>query len=222
MNKVVIFDFDGTICNTFSDCVLCYNQVLREHGFPERKEEVFASVFGRMLHEIVAEVLPEDSRDEETVNEIANAYRACYKDSEKKNSLPFPGVPEVLKALSERGIFLAVNSNKLTSMLSGMTEKAFPDIEFAAIVGASDALPGKPDPAGVDFILQELDVPKEAAVYVGDGKSDILTAGNAGIPAVYVSWGQGKKEGALPGQVVRQADTAEELLREILELLGEA
>ena len=68
----------------------------------------------------------------------------------------------------------------------------FPGNYFDAVVGYSEERPSKPDPYGVQLICQECECTSMEAIYIGDGKSDVITAANAGIPCVYVSWGQGK------------------------------
>ena len=189
MMKAVIFDFDGTICDTLSDCADCYNYVLRRFGFPEREEDVYRRVFGNTLYEIVRRILPEEESTEENIAAVASCYRKTYASWEKKKSLPFPGVSEALQKLHDEGLVLAVNSNKPQEILRAMTEEIFPGL-FSEVIGFSPELPGKPDPAGVRLILEKHDVAPENAVYVGDGKSDIDTAENAGLPIVFVTWGQ--------------------------------
>ena len=56
-------------------------------------------------------------------------------------------------------------------------------------MGAQDGIRPKPAPDGVYRALADLDVDKSRAVYVGDGETDMKTAGNCGIPAVAVTWG---------------------------------
>ncbi len=189
MKKAVIFDFDGTICDTLSDCADCYNAVLRSFGYPEKSEDIYRSVFGNTLAEIVRRILPEEERSREKIDAVAACYRKTYASWDKKKSLPFPGVMDSLLKLREAGLVLAVNSNKVQEILIDMTEHAFPGI-FSEVIGHSSELPGKPDPAGVLSILGKYGLTAADAVYVGDGRSDIETAENAGIPIVFVTWGQ--------------------------------
>ena len=70
MLKLIVFDFDGTLVDTFEDCVDAFNQALTDNGFPARDPKDYRHVFGQALPVIMKEVLPEDHRDPETVEKV--------------------------------------------------------------------------------------------------------------------------------------------------------
>lgn len=191
MKKLIIFDFDGTLVDTITDVGLCFNEALFRCGFPQHPIEAFGGFAGGNLETVVSKLLPAEARSKENIDAVKTVYRQCYLHSGKPNTAPYPGIMELLEALKYRGIKLAVNSNKGQVLLDDMVEKIFPSEFFDAVVGYLETRPSKPDPFGVELILQKTACAVCDAVYVGDGASDIATARNAGMDMAFVSWGQG-------------------------------
>ena len=112
-------------------------------------------------------------------------------NSRKTNTRPYPGMWKLLHNLKMQGFLLAVNSNKGQILLDDMVARLFPQGLFDSVVGYLETRPSKPDPYGVAMIAQECGCGVDQAIYIGDGISDVQTAINAGIPCVFVTWGQG-------------------------------
>ena len=109
--KLVIFDLDGTLLDTVEDVADCFNMALREHRFPERSLDEIASLVGGDLETIVSRLLPSDASQND-VSEVKASYRRLYAASEKPKTHPYAGVQELLDALYDQGVSLAVNTNK--------------------------------------------------------------------------------------------------------------
>ena len=192
MKKVLIFDFDGTLVDTVTDVGLCFNEALKQYGFPQHPLKNFDRFVGGNLETVVSGMLPERERTEENISKVKTLYRRLYLASDKPHSKPYPGVEPMLFELHRRGYRLAINSNKGQTLLDSMVEALFPAGTFDSVVGYDEARPSKPDPYGVDMICAQCGCTRRDAVYIGDGESDLNTAKNAEIPFVYVTWGQGK------------------------------
>ena len=201
MRTLVIFDFDGTLVNTITDVALCFNEALRQCGYPTHPLERFGRFVGGDLETVVSRMLPPEERRESAIDAVKTLYRQLYLQSEKPNTKPYPGVMELLREMKARGYKLAVNSNKGQVLLDDMVNKMFPTAFFDAVVGYQEGKPSKPEPYGVD------------AVYVGDGDSDVATAVRAEIPCVFVTWGQGANKKRTEPNVLACVDSAEELKR---------
>ena len=213
MKKLFIFDFDGTVVDTITDVGLCFNEALRQNDLPQHPLKRFDSFVGGNLETVVSRMLPPDAVTEENITRVKTIYRSLYLASTKPNTKPYPGLMELLAELKAAGALLAVNSNKGQQLLDDMVEKTFPAGFFDAVVGYREDCPSKPDPYGVNLICEICGCTD--AVYIGDGKSDLDTAENAGIPCVFVLWGQGTEEDRKdPRAEARAADAAE--LRNIL------
>ena len=193
MKKLAIFDFDGTLFDSVWDVVICFNRTLEIHGFPTLTHEEYLDRLGGNIDEIVSLIL-KDKSTAENIELVKNTYSKLYSQSPKDNTKPFAGTHEVLKALQDKGILLAINSNRTTDSIRGYVDEFFKDIDFKAIEGHDPSYPSKPSPCGVERIMGKLEVTKDETVYIGDSITDIRTSQNAEIDCILVRWGYGRKE----------------------------
>lgn len=214
--RLIIFDFDGTLVDTITDVGICFNQALKNCGLPQHPLERFSSFAGGNLETVVSKMLPADQVTQENIDRVKTCYRSLYLASSKPNSKPYEGMMELLQDLKKNGCKLAVNSNKGQVLLDDMTEKIFPARFFDSVVGYLESRPSKPDPAGVKLIAEQTGCSLEHAVYVGDGESDVQTAQNAGIPCVFVTWGQGSAPDEGSAEWLQQAKNVEQLRQLLL------
>ena len=212
MKKLVIFDFDGTLFDSIEDVVICFNKALTQYNLPALTRDEYIPCLGGDIDEIVSLVLGENSKSL-NIESFKETYLNMYNSSEKENTLPFANIKETLKKLQDKNILLAINSNRLTYSLNEFVGKYFGDIDFVGVEGHSYPNPPKPDPYGVNKIIEKADVDIRDVVYVGDSSKDIETAKNAGIDCVLVSWGYGNQkdyENPYPSRVI---DEVGELLQ---------
>jgi phosphoglycolate phosphatase len=102
---------------------------------------------------------------------------------------PYEHMVESLHVLKDAGIIITVFSNKPHSSAVNVVETIFGKGMFDYIQGQTDRIPIKPDPTGVFEILDKFGCNKDECLYFGDTNTDMLTARNAGVTAVGVSWG---------------------------------
>ena len=216
MVKCAIFDFDGTLVNTVTDVIYCMNEALKVNNFPVREYDYVKNLIGKNLDEIVTRIVPEDSASEAVIAKVKNSYRKIYSEYDKPNTIPFPGIKEMLMQLKDSNIFIAVNSNKGQDLLVKMTEDIFGKGYFDTIVGYDPDYPSKPDPYGALYTIKQLNISHAEAVYIGDSSIDIVTAQNAGIPIVFVGWGIGDNQEITDKYGVSIIDNAMELLQKII------
>ena len=190
MKKLAIFDFDGTLFDSIDDVVISFNKVLKEFDFPTLTREEYIPCLGGNIDEIVSKVLGVNSTPQ-NIETVKKNYLELYNSSKKENTLPFPHSGEVLKNLQDKGILLAINSNRLNYSLNELVEKYYSDIGFVLIEGHKIDFPCKPDPLGVNNILEKANVSSDDAFYIGDSITDIKTAENANVDCIIVKWGYG-------------------------------
>ncbi len=190
--KLAIFDLDGTLVNTIEDVCGCFNQALENCGHPRVNATVIAALVGKPLPVIVRGLLPESASDDE-VNAVAGEYRRVYGASEKPNTKPYPGIPEMLGHLRAAGVRLAVNSNKPHEAAVEVVNRMFPSFDID-VAGFGSVSTTKPDPAGANLLMERACVAPDDTVYVGDTVVDVDTAEAAGVRCVLVTWGQGTSE----------------------------
>ena len=211
MKKLVIFDLDGTLLNTIADLAASTNQALRHFGYPEHPIEAYRFFVGNGINKLFERALPESERTEENVLRIRSQFIPYYNEHNADLSMPYAGIPETLKALQDKGLMLAVASNKYQAATEKLITHYFPTLRFVKVLGQREGIPVKPDPTIVHNILKETDVNKEEVLYVGDSGVDMQTALNAGVDAVGVSWGFRPRTELEPFRPLAIIDRAEEL-----------
>jgi phosphoglycolate phosphatase len=210
--QAVIFDFDGTLLDTLQDLAESVNGVLNRSGFPEHSLEAYRHFVGDGVEELARRVLPDGHRDEATVNTILAAIREDYRQRWPNHTRPYEGIPELLDALTARGVKMAIVTNKPDDSTRTMAARLLHRWKFDVIVGATPDLPKKPDPKGALEIAQRLGLPPGAFLYVGDSDIDMKTANAAGMYPVGALWGFRTAD-----ELIRNG--AKALIRKPLELL---
>ena len=190
MNKLVIFDLDGTLLNTIADLAAGVNHTLAAHDLPQHTIDEYTLMVGNGMRKLVMRALPgELAADDAFVDGMLAEFLNYYADHIDVHTKPYPGVPELISTLSAQGYRLAVASNKIQAGAEKLIQEFFPGIPFVAVMGNSPLYPLKPDAAVVEYIMDKAGTDRAHTVMIGDSGTDIQTARNAGIPVIAVSWG---------------------------------
>ncbi|MBD5314312.1 MAG: HAD family hydrolase [Bacteroides sp.] len=190
MKQLVIFDLDGTLLNTISDLGSATNYALRKCGYPEHQLSIYPQMVGNGITRLIERALPEDVRDQqEIVEKVREYFKEYYDEHQADLTVPYPGIPQLLKELSDMKVKIAVASNKYQAAVVSLIRHYFPDLEWSAVEGQKDGIPTKPDPSIVFEILAKCPVPKSKVLYVGDSGVDMETARRACVDSCGVSWG---------------------------------
>lgn len=187
MKSLVIFDLDGTLLNTIADLGDACNYALRTLGYSEHALSTYNYMVGNGVRKLIERAEPD--ADPQTIEKLLSLFREYYDEHCTDHTEPYPGIPELLNNLTEKGIGIAVATNKYHSAAEKIIRHYFPEIPFVAICGQIEDRPVKPDPSIVFAILNEYPTPKSSTLYVGDSAVDIETARRACIESVGVSWG---------------------------------
>jgi len=185
MDRIAIFDMDGTILYTLEDIVLGLNYALRVHGYPEKTtEEIRAYVGNGILNEVRCS-LPEGT-DEESMMAVYDTFNKWYALHCMDHTRPYEGILDLLSDLKDMGIRCAVVSNKGDYAVQELNESIFRGL-FDMSLGEKAGIRRKPAPDMVYEVMRGMNA--SSAVYIGDSEVDSETAENAGIPCILVSWG---------------------------------
>ena len=186
---LAIFDLDGTLLNTIADLATATNYALRTAGFPMHAPESYPFMVGNGVTRLLERALPEAERTPENVELLRTHFKEYYGTHLADNTVPYPGIPELLALLRARGVNVAVASNKYQAAVDRLIRDFFPTVEWAAIEGQKEGVPVKPDPSIVFEILGKCPTPKDDVIYIGDSGVDMETAYRAGVTSIGVTWG---------------------------------
>ena len=185
--RAVIFDLDGTLLNTLDDLAGAVNHALALHGYPVRSLEEIRRFVGNGIANLIHRALP-DGVDADTEEAVLADFRAYYAVHNMDVTAPYEGVREMLAALRDAGIPMALVSNKIESAVEALRCHFFAD-SIAVAIGDDPSRPRKPAPDGTYAALARLGVSADEAIFVGDSDVDVDTARNAGMRMLAVTWG---------------------------------
>jgi len=207
--NTIIWDMDGTLLDTLDDLADSVNAALAEFGQPLRTRNEIRSFIGNGVIRLVELSVP-DGKENPQFEEIFSFFQRHYAKNCRNKTKPYVGLDKVLPELKRRGCRMAIVSNKIDSAVQSLTNLHFKDTMDLAI-GNSERLRRKPYPDEVLEALRIFGAEKASAVYIGDTEVDLMTAENAGVDCICVSWGYRDRQALLSSGAKVIADTPEEL-----------
>ena len=214
MYKAVIFDLDGTLLNTLEDLKNSVNYALKKNNMPERSIDEVRAFVGNGVAKLIERAVPGGTTDAARETVFAD-FKAHYGVHCEDSTKPYPGITALLDELNEAGIKTAVVSNKLDSAVKKLCKKYFGD-RLAAAIGDIEGRRRKPYPDAIFAAIEEIGVPAEKSVYIGDSDVDVMTAKNSGMDCIAVSWGFRSKEVLKAAGASVIAENTDELREKLL------
>ena len=184
--RVLLFDLDGTLCDTDEMLIQSFFALYKKYRpakIRTREELIYFS--GPPIKKTLVDEFPDYSFEE--------IYKA-FQETSRELYLPyvkaFDNEIETLKKLKEAGYLLGVVTNKGAPLTKYSLEVAHIDGLFDVVISADDVNAPKPSPLGIDKALERLAIADKGKVlYIGDNDIDYETACNAGTDAMLVTWG---------------------------------
>lgn len=191
--KLCVFDLDGTLINSLGDLALAMNYSLKKNGLAPYDVDKYRYFVGDGVPMLVKRALAGNYNEELWTQALAdfNDYYGAHNDDLTR---PYEGAGKLFSELTRRGVKYAVLSNKPDNFVRVLVAKMFPDAHFAKVMGKLDRFPKKPDPASLNFIIDEQGVEKDETLYIGDSNVDIFTGHGAEVKTVGALWGFRTKE----------------------------
>jgi 2-phosphoglycolate phosphatase len=205
--RAVIFDLDGTLVDAYAAIHESIGVVLDAFGRPPITRDETRRMVGHGLEVLVAKAV-----GEENVAEGVRLFRERYERVGLEATRLLPGAELVTRRLFERGIRLAIASNKPARFTRPLLESLGLSSRFGFVAGPDDGFPPKPAPHMVFMALATLAVPARDAVFVGDMPIDVATARAAQLPIIALPSGSATRkelEACSPDAIV---ENLEELL----------
>lgn len=188
--KACIFDLDGTLTNTLESMTYSVNLTLKEMGLSQITKDQCRMFVGNGARVLIEESLKvSGDLKASRIEEGMKIYGRIFDQNCTYHVTPYEGIPEMLKALKDRGIHLAVLSNKPDRQTVKVVKEIFGDNIFDYAQGQKDGIRRKPAPDGVWYLMEQMQVSKEECLYIGDSEVDAATGKNAGLKTIGVLWG---------------------------------
>ena len=210
MTKAIVFDLDGTLLDTLADLAASTNYALRSCGMPEHSIDDVRRFVGNGVRMLMTRAVP-DGESNPRFDEAFSVFRQHYMQHCLDTTCPYPGIMEALARLKEKGMMLAIVSNKMQAATEELRQHFFSQYIDVAI-GESAAVRKKPAPDTVNEALRLLGISHDEAIYVGDSDVDIDTARAAMMPCASVLWGFRDRQFLLNHGATRLLSSPEELL----------
>lgn len=187
MIKAVVFDFDGTLVDSFEDIARAANHSLATLGFPTYPVDQVKKRVGRGLENLMRSLLPPDSNG--ILDEAVRELRRYYADHPSDYSTTYPGVHELLDWIGEQNLLRVVLSNKTDPFVQTISSNLELSSRMEEIHGHREEFPLKPDPASLIWILSRHGIAPEDSLMVGDHLPDLELSRNAGTQFCAVTYG---------------------------------
>ena len=214
MNKMVIFDLDGTLLDTLDDLCNSVNYSLRTNNFPERSLAEVRTFVGNGIRLLIERSVPEGT-SKELIDKTFECFKTYYAVHCNDKTKTYPGVMDMLKELKKNGYKIAVISNKAQYAVTKLCDIYFNNLLDDA-VGARENVAKKPSPDALYICAENNNINLNNVIYVGDSDVDVATANNAGVKGIAVTWGFRSRELLIKCGAENLADNTDELLQILL------
>ena len=185
--NTVVFDLDGTLLDTLGDLRDSVNFALEKNNLPKRTTEEIRSFVGNGIRLLIERAVPENTPIEIT-DKCFSDFKEYYKDHSAILTKAYDGIIDLLTTLKEKGVKIAVVSNKADFAVKTLMEDYFKGL-YDCAYGERAGVMRKPAPDAVFGAISEMGGNLENTVYIGDSDVDIETSKNAKLPCIAVTWG---------------------------------
>lgn len=206
--KAIIFDMDGTLMDSGRGLMKSIRAGLLHFGFPDPDEKTLRSFVGPPIRL----TLQQYGVPEEQLPETMNYFRHIYSTVNRYETVPYPGMTELLETLQQRGHRLYVATSKPQDLTDDILGKFGLAGYFSFICGADWSQHRDTKDSVIRHLLKQLE-PGMPRVMVGDTVFDVEGAAVFGIPTVGVAWGYGTEQELREAGAVDIAHTMQELLQ---------
>ena len=179
MKYGILFDLDGTLLDSLPDLTDSVNYTLAHYGHPPRTQKEIGSFLGNGALQLIRLAMS----GAENAEEALEFYQAYYRTHCNIKTAPYPGILAALEKLSET-YPVAIVTNKPHGAAVPLCKAQFGGVYT---LGVEADCPRKP---AADMVYKAMAaIGADRCVYVGDTEVDILTAKNADVPCLSVTWG---------------------------------
>lgn len=187
----IVFDLDGTLADTAPDLIGTLNVLLEREGLPLQTLDAARALVGGGARALIERGFKASGEPltPERADALVADFLAHYATRIADETTLFPGATDALARLGQAGFRLAVCTNKPEGLARLLLERLAVAECFSAICGRETFPVSKPDGRALLATIGRAEGDPARAVMVGDSKTDVETARNAGAPVVAVDFG---------------------------------
>ena len=186
--RAVVFDLDGTLIDSVPDIAAALNRGLALEGRQALSEESVARLVGGGARELVARALGPVTPVTLVDRALAN-FLAFYEAEPAARTRLYPGARELLQALRDAGVPLAICTNKPQALTSLILKRMNIAESFSAVWGGEAGKPLKPAAECLRTVCSAIGTTTAETLMVGDSHTDVEAARAAGCPVIVVAHG---------------------------------
>ena len=198
----VIFDFDGTLIDSYEAIGESLNHVRSSFSLPPYPAEEIRPMVGHGLEQLIVRAVGADR-----VEDGVRLFREFYATVCERKTTILPQVKETLDTLDRRGYLMAIASNKPSYFARDILKALEFDHLFVEVLGPNDVQRPKPDPEMLEIIIMRIGLSPEEVVYVGDMPLDVEAGRRAGVAVYAVPTGSASRDDllqALPDRLLHR------------------
>ena len=185
---LLVFDLDGTLIDSKLDLALAVNATRADAGLGDLPHEKIYTYVGNGAPMLIRRALGPEASDEQAERSLLYFY-AYYREHMLDNTTLYPGVREALDQWHGEGKALAVLTNKPVRFSRDIVAGLSLAGHFRQVYGGNSFESKKPDPYGLQLVMDENGIPAARTLMVGDSAVDVQTARNAGTASAGVTYG---------------------------------
>jgi phosphoglycolate phosphatase len=212
--KMILIDVDGTLVDSVPDLAYCVDEMMKALGREPHGEAKVRDWVGNGVERLTRRALIGQLDGEPSDEDFAKGYPIfldLYKDNTSKRSCLYPGVREGLDYMKSQGYLLGCVTNKDAQFTIPLLKGLGIYDEFGIVVSGDTLSVKKPDPQPLLHAAAHFGVGAEDSLMLGDSKSDVTAARNAGFQIVCMSYGYNHGEDIRNYQPDAVIDSMEEL-----------
>jgi phosphoglycolate phosphatase len=203
----VIFDFDGTLIDSYQPITDSLNHVRQAHGLPPFALDEVRGMVGHGLETLIATAIGPAA-----VGEGVRLFREKYATLCREQTTILPQVRETLEELDKRAYQMGIATNKPSYFARDILKALEIDHLFAEVIGPNDVERPKPDPEMLEIMMMRLGLGADEVVYVGDMPLDVEVARRAGVAVYALPTGSASREALLGSRPDRMLHKFSDLL----------
>ena len=174
-----IWDLDGTLLDSYEAILSGIEETFAQFSIPYDKEKMREFILKFSVQDLLEQVAEERNLDAEVLNQV----RAQSLSEKNAQVVLMPGAREVLAWADEAGIQQFVYTHKGKNAYQILADLEILDY-FTEIVTTANGFARKPDPEGVNYLVEKYQLDKTSTYYIGDRTLDVDVAFNSGIQSI--------------------------------------